>query len=646
MASCVNLLAEWVENCFLLAKDYQMATNTPDTFPQDFQEDLEGLMASFAGLVWRGASAEEVVGRIARHGAGQAPTIAAMVAGNAGVDGFFRLLGRSLWNAMPQPAHDFRLLTLAEPGRNDPCICGSLRKYKQCCAGAPTLPIEPPLMLWHLLRVMPRKHWHTLAHSHINRDWVLSVADQWREEGDYESAVQLLEPWFKGDGAIADQDAELLDMLLDTYLQLDKPRKRKLLAQAAIARGGREVKCVGWQRLTLMEIDAGNPVAARTALNEAMRASPDNPDMALLEIQCLLSEGKDQIARERAKFWHARTAKLHDPALKEHLDWLLAISENPRAAMFNALANKDETLQILESQILGIGAPQCHYKLSPFDGSTGPFEPTKALAKAELLWRKTFPVNKPASTSLSTENFASWDDDPHAWLTVLKANPILWHSFDVVDDVVGALDNHIMAGVADILLPLLLSHAEALFDKVVNEHAAAAFKCEWGWMENRPALRLLVRNALDNQYAPDPAKREAAFELIRRLVETLNPNDNHGLRTMVVAGLVARGKAEDAIKLAANYPEDMANLEYTRVLALFAAGRLQDAEQAVQKIHSQYPKVGKMLVAASPRQPRFDPYGYKLGSPQEAWLYRESYLATWQAQAGALAWLAKILRLR
>lgn len=26
---------------------------------------------------------------------------------------------------------------MAEPGRNDPCSCGSLKKYKNCCLGKP-----------------------------------------------------------------------------------------------------------------------------------------------------------------------------------------------------------------------------------------------------------------------------------------------------------------------------------------------------------------------------------------------------------------------------------------------------------------------------------------------------------------------------
>lgn len=33
---------------------------------------------------------------------------------------------------LPQPVETFRKQE-AEPGRNDPCPCGSGKKYKQCC---------------------------------------------------------------------------------------------------------------------------------------------------------------------------------------------------------------------------------------------------------------------------------------------------------------------------------------------------------------------------------------------------------------------------------------------------------------------------------------------------------------------------------
>lgn len=609
--------------------------------PEGFGSDLELLMSLFAGDVWRGMSAEQAIEHTALHGVSIAPKVAAAIAAEADKTNFFRLLGRAMWNATPQPHQGFRLMKLPQPGRNDRCFCGSLRKFKQCCAQMPEFPIEPALMLGKLLGVMPRKHWADLAHSQAHRDWVLAVVVQWREEDDVESVAQLLEPWFQGDGAIPDQDAELLDLLLDAYLQLNKPRKRKSLAQAAIKRGGKEARYVGWQRMALMEMDAGNISASQAALKEAMRASPDNPDLALLDVQLLLAGGEFALARERAQFWLARLSRMRNPDLDTVMDWMRQIIANPQSALFNVAARSDAALKQLDALIARLPAPQCHYLLEPLEGSSGPLMLDDELARAMQHWSAVFPVQKSALTQGTSANASAWDD-PEAWLALLAATPLLWQSFDVLDDVVCALDGYGMDGVAEELSPPLLAHAEALFALVTARFGAEGLKCEWAWMENRPALRLLVRKALDHEHAADAAQREGAFDFLCRMVRQLNPNDNHGLRCRVVSGLVQRGRVEEAIKVADAYPDDLADMQYCRALALFAAGRIKEADKEARQAVAAAPQIRTMLLAASPRRPNLDPFRYQLGSLQEAWLYREAHLDCWQAQPGALAWLKRI----
>ncbi len=47
---------------------------------------------------------------------------------------FFRSFGLAIWAATPLPGNRFKPHKLVLPGRNEPCVCGSLRKYKHCCA--------------------------------------------------------------------------------------------------------------------------------------------------------------------------------------------------------------------------------------------------------------------------------------------------------------------------------------------------------------------------------------------------------------------------------------------------------------------------------------------------------------------------------
>lgn len=75
------------------------------------------------------------------------------------------------------------------------------------------------------------------------------------------------------------------------------------------------------------------------------------------------------------------------------------------------------------------------------------------------------------------------------------------------------------------------------------------------------------------------------------------------------------------------------------------AGRLADAELALQRAIGESPKVWKTLVAALPRKPRLDGTGYRVGGDDEAWLYREKRLARWQA-SGALAWAVALKKPR
>ncbi len=616
-----------------------------DEDTKDEIDELHFLIALFAGQVWRGATAEEAIGHIAKFGEVLVPGIAERIDPATGPKAvFFRIVGRAMWNNLPQAANDFRLNKLPEPGRNDLCFCGSLRKFKHCCARMPDFPIVPSMMLEGLLDVMPRKHWSTLAGSSIGRDSVMLVALMWQRDGRHSDVAALLEPWFKGEGVIKNADAELLDLLLETYVVLDKPRKRKSLAKAAIARGENEAKGIGWQRIALMEAEAGHEDASRRALVEAQRADPNNLNLGLLEVHLLITAGNAPQAQERAKFWAIRLAKLNDPDLHDQIAWLREVVLNPQAAMMQMTRKGgDDSVTELESLLTSAPPFSCQYQLKLMDGSTGPFAPDTKLGKSLKEWQAAFPSLPPSLTGMSTWNEAAWDDT-EAWLALLRDQPVLWNSFEVLDDLVIALDGCGMNWVQDELIPPLLERAYNLFELVLEKHGAALFKCEWAWHENRPALRLLARKALDGMESSDPKEQDAAFSLMRRFVEQLNPHDNHGFRTRVVGGLVERGKAAEAVAIAALYPDDLADMKYTQALALHVAERENEACEVALSALREYPKVGKTLLATSPRKPRNDGHeGYTLGSDEEAWLYREEFLPLWE-KLGALTWLSGLAK--
>ena len=125
---------------------------------------------------------------------------------------------------------------------------------------------------------------------------------------------------------------------------------------------------------------------------------------------------------------------------------------------------------------------------------------------------------------------------------------------------------------------------------------------------------------------------------MRWSVTTANPTDNTGLRERLIHGLVATGRAEEAIAIAAAYPDDFASTEYGRVLAHFAAGQPDVAEATLHRAFERFPKVWKMLHAANPKRPRSKNPGYiTIGGDDEAWEYRASHLDLWRS-TGALKW--------
>ncbi|HEU0186723.1 MAG TPA: SEC-C domain-containing protein [Gallionellaceae bacterium] len=619
-----------------------MDINDMDEEMQEGMDELHLLITLFAGQVWRGATAEEAIGHIAKYGENLAPGMAAQLNPAAGPKAaFFRIVGRAMWNNLPQPKQGFRLNKLPEPGRNDACFCGSLHKYKQCCARMPDFPIVPAMMLDGLLGTMPRKRWSSLAGSSIDRSTVQHLVFLWQDEDRHEDVAALLEPWFKGEDVIKNADADLLDMLLESYVVLEKPRKRKSLAQAAIARGENVARGIGWQRIALMEAADGNDSASHKALVEAQRADPDNLNLAMLEVHLLIAAGKASLAQERAKYWALRLAKLNDPDLHDQIAWLREVVLNPQGAMMQITRKGDDAIAELEELLECAPQIACHYRLQPLDGSTGPFEPDARLGKVMKAWQAVFPSNPPNLTLMSTWNEAAWDDAA-VWLTLLREQPLLWNSFEVLDDLVIALDGCGMSWVEETLIPQVLERALALFHEVLEKHGAAQLRCEWSRLQNRPALRLLARMAVDGMESEDTVERDKAFALTRRFVEQLNPHDNHGFRVPVVAGLVERGQAAEAVAIAARYPDDLADMQYTQALALHVAGREADARKAALSALKEYPKVGKALLATSLRQPRGDGrQGYTMGSDEEAWLYREEFRSLWE-RLGALPWLAEL----
>jgi tetratricopeptide (TPR) repeat protein len=601
-----------------------------DAHADAFSEALQWLVHGSANRLVRDADPGAYLDWIARHGAsigeGVLPPDMRGKAHAVDASRLMRLLGHMIYAAMPLPQHRFQPRRLPLPGRNDPCLCGSLRKFKQCCepmmSAMPRLSDE--MAIPAVLDAMGKKAWRDLPASRIALRLVVAAAATFRHERRPADAVALLEPWAAQPGPYPDDRADLLDLLGDLYADLGKPRKRKALAQAMIDRGAPQVQAKGWQRLALMATDAGKVDEARAAFTQAQRLAPDDPALALLDVTMLLGLGDAAQARERADFHARRLERMN--ADGRHDDLIAALrqlGEQGFAYFEHATLEHEPQLGRLDAWLAALPPPVLRLDLRHADAATlGELLPAKALDRALERWHEVFDAGSPTLVSLHAEGGDAWRGFG-GWMGLLEAEPALGDSFDVIDGLLLALESHPSPASAAVARRLI-ERGLALWALLRARYARA--RCEWGVWTNRPALRILAQHVVGD----DTPTAERSFDWLRHLVEVLNPHDNHGFRTRLAAVLLRRGLHADALALAERYPDDRDEMALAQVLALWHLGRRGEATSLfvdTLKGNRHLAKVMRSTVRPRPVETAF----VGVGSLQEAQLAYRDQFDLWQA---------------
>lgn len=529
-------------------------------------------------------------------------------------------LGMAIWNMTPIPENRFRPRKLAKPERNAPCPCGSGHKYKHCCAEIPPLDlgITEELMLAEVLDLLPAKALAEVPLLDLHPESLGHVAERWLDEGEIKKAIRLLERYFTHLDKL-DSRAELAaDTLLNAYLDAGTPRKKQRFVDQLKLAPNPDLRSCGWQRQATINSDRGDYAGAWHAFREAQRLTPNAPALSHLEVLLLLLEERTAEAKARAEFWIAR---LQRDAKNDYSDLIEALRNmvgDDRAKM-EFLAVDRGPLGGLAAAVRAWPAPACAYRLA------GGCELT---AKADL--------------ARLEERWLDLRDDGNleALIAFAERHPLSGQSFMILRDLVDftmILEGN-LPGSNEALGREMLRRAESLRKTVLTQLKALRKELSWGFLSNRPMLSLVAYFV--NEFAE--TQRDACLELMRWSVTVANPTDNTGLREQLIHDLIAAGRADDAIDIAAAYPDDFAATEYGRVLAYFVAGQPEAAEYALRQTVERHPKVWKMLHAANPKQPRSKNPGYiTLGGDDEAWEYRTNNLDLWRT-TGALKWGSNI----
>ena len=622
-----------------------------DTFSADFEQQLD----TFLHLAGRKAFGNPTPEAFAEWFMEAMPKVLPsfleqIPSGPAEVERFSRVASRGLYGELPMPAHGLVAVGQAKQGRNDACACGSGRKFKHCCGAV----VIPPLfgnlnLLRYVLDACPKARLSDVASSKAGIDAVADTAYQWFEEGDHARAAALLEPYFRKPGPLGAKLAPLFNLLMDTLLEMGRKTKRERLIDDILLRGDKLLRSDALQRRTTMLADGGDHAGAWRSFKAASELNPKDPALGFLEVATLVSEGRLAEAQGRAQWWATLLAKRRDPELAELVERLREMAKDPQAGLVRVAMQANDQWRRLDELLLAAPAPTVRHHFDVFteedeNGAThqvaAELVPDAELATLEALWGQTFQQAKPSMTSLQNGDQEVWGNAGD-WLNLLRKNPGLWFSFDVLDDLVMAVDSIARSGKAQPLLAPIAERAAGQLRITLESKAMGPIECHWGVWPNRPALRPVAHLAY---ICKDAGNWQRFMELAHWLVFELNPNDNHGLRADLSSAYVRFGRWNDVLVIDGRYADDMnPTLQLNALLANFAMGESTAASQKLKQAAKDHPIAVKMLLERAPKPVEPDSgYGIAVGGKYEAWLYVDEMRQYWE-QHKALEWARAVL---
>ena len=149
----------------------------------------------------------------------------------------------------------------------------------------------------------------------------------------------------------------------------------------------------------------------------------------------------------------------------------------------------------------------------------------------------------------------------------------------------------------------------------------------WGMMENRPFLRTMQGLGLSYLFMRE---WENASKIFKKML-SYNPNDNQGIRALIIESYLALGKFEDVLKIQKLFPEDaMPDTLYGVVLANYRLDKMDKAEKSLQEAIKYSPNVAKELIKKKHKKVKSEmPNSTIVGGEDEAYDYWDRIGPLW-----------------
>jgi len=555
---------------------------------------------------------------------------------------------RTVWNGIP-----WRLLgrgerALPEPRRNDPCPCGSGRKFKQCCRDLASFPPPPEeAMLAIVGDILPTRELVRLAGSGTLPLYQAgTIANMELERERPKRARDILEAALaQYHGHDHDLLARSVDLLLDALERLGNVHQKRKLLERYCRHPAAAVASSALQRRATIQMDEGDYAGARASLEEARRHTPEDPGVGLAELTLHATQRHWDRVRDTAAVWRRRIQRTQ-PDMTEFIEMLREAEADPQRAMaemMGSVGGEDENrlASLIDAFVARpVPAYRVHTEADE-DGAPIAFLETPApLRPLEEAWEEIVDIGKPMLTlPASQSDAAAWlDDRPQDWLSLLEAEPECGDCIGILDDLIRLVDTGPLAESwrADQQRAQLAERVGKIVEGAMAEAPPGA-TLPWAVTENRPALRALA-NALLPKNEDSPADYDLSG--LRRML-ALNPEDNHGFTDMLIEGLLHRGEDEAALEVIRPESRLMPAHVYGRVLALYRLDRREEARAALEKAVSELPKVLDYLLPARKARPKLEPGVVSLGGDDQAWYFRESMRPVFVATPGLMDWLKR-----
>jgi SEC-C motif-containing protein len=440
--------------------------------------------------------------------------------------GFLLEFGRSLWNSIPLPSNGFRPRPIPQPERNDPCPCGSGKKYKKCCApwseGAPELDAEGIWML--MAEELPLERVEAMgASGRVPRSILGIIATSLLDHGDPQKALALVRPLFERPERLDERDAASLNTLLEAYDALDLQEEYWAEAERLAAALRPSLRAVLWESLARSYAVEGEMEEAWNSLERARQDDPESPALGPLEVSLLLAEGRTAEAGERARYWRSR---LREGDLSEQgFEFLARVGENPEETQLRFSFGDEVTERVhqLEEWLARAEPPADLYGIEAAgdDPAEGRLAASGPLRELEAGFEAVFypPVADPESEE-EDEDWDPWDEDrAEEWLAFLLEHRQALDSIDVLEDVAHAISEIVTDRYGFLDRPLLrplLERGLAVVRQALAAHPGIA-RLPGELEPNGSALALIVAAAAQAHRLGETDRARELLEWLRAL---------------------------------------------------------------------------------------------------------------------------------